>query len=281
MIPTGSAITAGVIGHPIGHSLSPLMMTRWIKDAGIDAVYTPYIASPHMFAPVVSSLFRAGLAGLNVTLPHKTEALTLSHRISDRAERIGAANLLTSVDGEVYADNTDAVGFISALRLAGHSPIAKTALVLGAGGAARAIVDGLIESGVSDLIICNRSRERANSLKSELAPKARIGRWDDRNDALEEADIIVNATSLGLRDQPELGMDWSKAKTGSVAADSVYVPLETGFLRTAKTAGLETVDGLGMLIEQGKPSFTAFFGIEPPEKSDIRTLLEQALAARS
>lgn len=281
MTPTGSALTAGVIGQPIGHSLSPLMMSRWIQDAGLDAIYTPYIATPHMFAPIVSALFRAGLKGLNVTLPHKTEALRLSHRISDRAERIGAANLLTSIDGEVYADNTDAIGFISALRASGHDPAAKNALVLGAGGAARAIVDGLIEAGVSGLTICNRSRARAESMRADLAPNAHIGTWDERNDALVEADIVVNATSLGLSDQPELGMDWSQAKSSAIIADSVYVPLETGFLRTASEAGLTTVDGLGMLIEQGRPSFTAFFGQEAPETTDIRSLLIQALATRS
>lgn len=281
MTPTGSAITAGVIGQPIAHSLSPLMMSAWIRDAGIDAVYTPYLATPHMFSPIVSSLFRAGLSGLNVTLPHKTEALSLSHRISDRADRIGAANLLTCVDGEISADNTDAIGFFSALKSAGHNPHDKKALVLGAGGAARAIVDGLIEAGISGLTVCNRSRDRARSIKTDLAPMAEIGGWDDRNDALADADIVVNATSLGLRDQPELGMDWGQAKPTTIIADSVYVPLETGFLRTASESGLAVVDGLGMLIEQGKPSFEAFFGRPVPRETDIRSLLTTALAARS
>jgi len=280
MMPTGSAKTAGVIGQPIGHSLSPLMMAAWIRDAGIDAIYTPYLASPHMFAPVVHALFRAGLKGLNVTLPHKTEALTISHHISDRADRIGAANLLTYVDGQIHADNTDAVGFTRALTAAGHEIRGKSALVLGAGGAARAIVDGLVEAGVSSLTICNRSRERAEAIRNDLAPSARIGSWDDRNDALSGVDLVVNATSLGLRDQPELGMDWGLAGSGTVVADSVYVPLQTGFLKTAKAAGLETVDGLGMLIEQGKPSFEAFFGSSAPESTDVRALLIDTLEHR-
>lgn len=278
MTPTGSAITAGVIGQPISHSLSPLMMTAWIRDAGLDAVYTPYIATPHMFAPVVHSLFRAGLKGLNVTLPHKTQALTIAHRISDCADRIGAANLLTSVDGEVHADNTDAAGFIGALKASGHDPDAKSALVLGAGGAARAIVYGLIEAGASNIIICNRSADKAHAIRDDLAPSAHTGGWDERNDALADADIVVNATSLGLRDQPELGMDWAQARPDCVVADSVYVPLETGFLRTARMAGLATVDGLGMLIEQGKPSFEAFFGTAVPAGTDIHGLLSARLA---
>lgn len=277
MKPTGAALTAGVIGQPIAHSLSPLMMSAWIEAADINAIHTPYIATPHMFTPVVSALFRAGLKGLNVTLPHKTEALMIANRISDAADRIGAANLLTYVDGEIHADNTDAFGFISSLRKAGVEPEGKSVLVLGAGGASRAVTYGLLDAGARDIAIANRSLGKARDIARDLAPNAEILSWDDRSRLLGEVDIVVNATSLGLKGQIPLEMDWSGARDGLIAVDTVYTPLETQFLADARGRGLQGVDGLGMLIEQGKPSFQAFFGCAAPEQADIRSLLQQAL----
>lgn len=277
MRPTGAALTAGVIGQPIAHSLSPLMMSAWIEAAGINAIYTPYIATPHMFAPVVSALFRAGLKGLNITLPHKTDALMIANRISDAADKIGAANLLTSVDGEIHADNTDAYGFISSLRKAGVEPAGRSVLVLGAGGASRAVTYGLLDAGASDVAIANRSLGKAREIARDLAPNSEILSWDDRSRMLGEVDIVVNATSLGLKGQIPLEMDWSQAGENLVAVDTVYTPLETRFLADARARGLLGIDGLGMLIEQGKPSFQAFFGCAAPEQADIRSLLVQAL----
>lgn len=280
MKPTGAALTAGVIGQPIGHSLSPLMMAHWVEAAGLNAIYTPYIASPHMFAPVALALQRAGLKGLNVTLPHKEQALVIAHRISDRAEAIGAANLLTFSDGEVNADNTDAPGFIASLKASGGDPSGKRVLVLGAGGAARSIVYGLVEAGASSIVIANRNRQRAEALRDRIAPKADIVGWEGRDEAVGDVDIVVNATSLGLTGQPVLDMDFSKASKTLIVADSVYSPLMTGFLRAAGDAGHKTVDGLGMLIEQGKPSFEAFYG-QPAPDVDVRTPLLAALGESS
>lgn len=276
MKPTGAALTAGVIGQPIGHSLSPLMMAHWVEAAGLNAIYTPYIASPHMFAPVALALQRAGLKGLNVTLPHKEQALVIAHRISDRADAIGAANLLTFSDGEVHADNTDAPGFIGSLKASGGDPAGQRVLVLGAGGAARSIIYGLVEAGASSIVIANRNRQRAEALRDRIAPKADIVGWDGRDEAVGDVDIVVNATSLGLTGQPVLDMDFAQASKPLIVADSVYSPLITGFLRTAAAAGHKTVDGLGMLIEQGKPSFEAFYG-QPAPNVDVRTPLLAAL----
>lgn len=270
-------MTAGVIGQPISHSLSPLMMSRWIDNAGLDAIYTPYVATPHMFAPVVMALYRAGLKGLNVTLPHKTEALTLANRISDAADRIGAANILTFVDGEIHADNTDAIGFISSLRSAGVDPKGKSVLILGAGGASRAVTYGLKDAGVRELAIANRSLGKAREIARDIAPDTEVLNWDHRNDLLDQVDIVVNATSLGLKGQIPLEMEWSQARDRLVAVDTVYTPLETQFLADARSRDLIGIDGLGMLIEQGKPSFEAFFGSAPPHEADIRSLLETKL----
>lgn len=277
MTPTGAAMTAGVIGQPIAHSLSPLMMSRWIDTAGVDALYTPYVATPHMFAPVVMALYRAGLKGLNVTLPHKTEALTLANRMSDAADRIGAANLLTFVDGEIHADNTDAVGFVSSLQIAGVDPKGKSVLILGAGGAARAVAYGLKDAGARELAIANRSLGKAREISRDIAPDAEVLSWGHRNDLLDQVDIVVNATSLGLKGQIPLEMQWSEARDSLVAVDTVYTPLETQFLADARKRDLTGIDGLGMLIEQGKPSFEAFFGVLAPQDTDIRSLLETKL----
>lgn len=278
MKPTGAAMTAGVIGQPISHSLSPLMMSGWIAAAELDAVYTPYIATPHMFAPVVLGLYRAGLKGLNVTLPHKTEALTLANRISDAADKIGAANLLTFVDGEIHADNTDAIGFIASLRAANIDPMGKSVLVLGAGGASRAITYGLVNAGINQLAIANRSLGKARDIARQIAPETEILGWENRNELLDQVDIVVNTTSLGLKGQKPLEMDWQRAGRTLVAVDTVYSPLETQFLVDARANGICGVDGLGMLIEQGKPSFEAFFGVAAPQSANVRSMLETRLA---
>ena len=280
MRPTGAAMTAGVIGQPISHSLSPLMMSAWIEAAQLNALYTPYISTAYMFAPLVHALSRSGLRGVNVTLPHKTEALTIANRISDAADKIGAANLLTFADGEIHADNTDAHGFIASLRAASIDPEGKSVLVLGAGGAARAVAYGLKQAGVREMAIANRNLGRARDLARDLAPDAEILGWEHRSDLLDQVDLIVNATSLGLKGQISLELDWPSARRGGAAIDTVYTPLRTSFLDDAERSGYAAVDGLGMLIEQGKPSFRAFFGQDVPAGIDIRSLLTKALGAR-
>ena len=197
------------------------------------------------------------------------------------ATAIGAANLLTFGADGITADNTDARGFLAALEPAGIPYAQSTALVLGAGGASRALVHALVASGISRLILTNRTRARAEALAGALAPKARIVEWADRNDALSEADLVVNATALGLKGQSELDMDWIRARPGAVVFDSVYTPLMTGFLRGASRAGLTVVDGLDMLIGQAVPSFQAFFGVPAPSGPPVRPVLLEALGETS
>ncbi|WP_300542674.1 shikimate dehydrogenase [Maricaulis sp.] len=271
--PSGKAGFAGVVGDPVVHSLSPRLMAHWISICELDAFYVPFAVRPDGFEIFVRGLARSQAAGLNVTLPHKETALVLADTVSPAAAAIGAANLLTFKAGAVHADNTDAAGFLAALEPANIPYRQSTALVLGAGGAARAVVHALLTSNISRLILTNRNRDRAEQLAADLAPGAEIVDWDERSDVLACSDLVVNATSLGLKGETDLVMDWSAVKTGAVAFDSVYTPLETGFLAEARGAGLVGIDGLDMLIGQARPSFQAFFGRPAPERPDVRPIL--------
>ncbi|WP_417495055.1 shikimate dehydrogenase family protein [Maricaulis sp.] len=281
MKPTGAAQMAGVAGDPIAHSLSPSLMAAWIEAAGLDAIYSPFRIARSDAETFFRALARTQCAGLNVTLPHKQTALAVADQVSPAARAIGAANLLTFRDGIIHADNTDATGFLSALQARGVEPARGPALVLGAGGAARAIVYALGQAGVPEIRLSNRSRSNAADLARDLAPNARIHDWDDRDQGLDGVALVVNATSLGLSGGSDLAMDWHRAPADTIAADSVYKPLQTGFLRDAAACGLGTVDGLGMLIGQARPSFEAFFGISPPERIDAHALLQAMLEPAS
>jgi len=274
---TGSAALAGVVGDPVAHSLSPRLMGHWIAAMGLDAAYLPFAVAPDGFETFVRGLAQSQASGLNVTLPHKEAALALADRATPAAKAIGAANLLTFGADGITADNTDARGFLAALDPSAIPYRQTTALVLGAGGAARALVHALVTSGISRLILTNRTRDRAESLAADLAPGSDVVDWDARHDALSEADLVVNATALGLKGENDLEMDWIRAKPGAVVFDSVYTPLMTGFLTGASRAGLTLVDGLDMLIGQAVPSFEAFFGRPAPADPPVRPVLLAAL----
>ncbi|MBO6763411.1 shikimate dehydrogenase [Maricaulis sp.] len=277
---TGRAVFAGVVGDPVSHSLSPRLMGHWIRTLGLDAAYLPFAVPPSGFEAFVRGLAGTQASGLNVTLPHKEAALALADRATPAAKAIGAANLLTFHPDGILVDNSDATGFLNALEPAKPAYHQSTALVLGAGGAARALVHALVTSGVNHLIITNRTADRARALAAELAPDAAIVAWDDRDAALADADIVVNATALGLKGENDLAMDWGKARSGAIVFDSVYTPLVTGFLAGARQAGLKTIDGLDMLIGQARPSFRAFFGREAPADPPVRPVLLEVLGAR-
>lgn len=278
---TGRAVFAGVAGDPVSHSLSPRLMAHWIRTLGLDAAYLPFAVPPSGFEAFVRGLARTQASGLNVTLPHKEAALALADRTTPAARAIGAANLLTFCEDGILADNSDAAGFLAALAPAKPDYAGSTALVLGAGGAARALVHALVTSGVKHLIVTNRTADRARALAAELAPDAAIVAWNDRDAALAQADIVVNATALGLKGENDLAMDWEKARPGAIVFDSVYTPLDTGFLAGARQAGLKTIDGLDMLIGQARPSFRAFFGQEAPADPPVRPILLEVLGART
>ena len=279
MRPSGSARVAGVAGWPISHSLSPLMMSRWIEAAGLNALYAPVALPPDAAAEILTQISATSLVGLNITLPHKETALAVAHEATPRARAIGAANLLTFRDGRILGDNTDGEGFLAAIDRRSFDE-SEEALVLGAGGAARAILHALAEAGLTRFTLCNRDRGRAERLASDLAPRARLIDWDARNDGLAEASLVINATSLGMAGREDLAMNWDRAQRRLSVFDSVYTPLDTGFLTSARAAGHMGKDGLDMLIGQGRPSFRAFFGQEVPDL-DIRSVLVAALEGAS
>ena len=271
-------ILAGVIGWPIEHSLSPLIHTIWAARAGIDGYYIPHAIPPTYdeFAAAMDGLRKVGFKGVNVTLPHKEHALRYADISSDNAKQAGAANMLTFAPDGSYADNSDISGFAAAVMegLGGRS-MPQSALILGAGGAARGVGLALKLFGVKSVTIANRTREKADAIATDLGAEAID--WEGRGNAVGEADLIVNTTSLGMSGQPPLELDISPAKEGTIVADIVYAPLETPLLKAAKQKGLVITDGLAMLMHQAVPGFRAWFGGEAAVDEELRRELLQEL----
>jgi shikimate dehydrogenase len=274
-------IHAGVAGHPVAHSLSPLIHGAWIKAAGIDADYGLFDIAPENFAAFIAAQRGGPLRGVNVTVPHKEPALACATHAHPAARAAGAANLLLfEPDGSVLADNTDGLGLLGALReQAGFSVKGKTATVLGAGGAARGAVAALADAGAARIWVVNRTLERARALEG-LGPVRATG-WSKSTDAFLEADVVINATTLGLGGGPGPHAPLGMTQPGCVVMDMVYKPLETQLLAEARRLGRPAVDGLAMLIAQARPSFEAFFGQKPDPTVDVRGLALRALGERA
>ncbi len=256
---------AGVIGNPIAHSRSPRLFRHWLDRYGLRGGYVPLHVEPEDFAEVLRSLPKMGFVGTNVTIPHKRAALEIADHVSPRAARIGAANTLTFRDGEIHADNTDGHGFISNLRQSapGWQPEIGPAVVLGAGGAARAVLDALLEAGVPEIRLGNRTRQRAETLAQEFGSRIKVIDWGDAGDALADAACVVNTTSLGMEGAAPFNVALDRLDPAALVTDIVYVPLRTPLLIAAETAGCRTVDGLGMLLHQAVPGFERWFGQRP------------------
>ncbi|MCF6273183.1 MAG: shikimate dehydrogenase [Rhodobacteraceae bacterium] len=266
-------ILAGVVGFPIGHSRSPLLHKYWLKRYGIDGHYIPISLSSADFVAGIRSLPRLGFRGANITLPHKVSMLGLADSVSDRAALIGAVNTVTfKQDGSIRGDNTDGYGFIQNLRqnAPDWDPRSGPALVLGAGGAARAVVSALLSEGVSELRLANRTRQRATLLADQFGAKVQVVDWNRASDAVDGATTIINTTSLGMQGQPALGINLGSAPPNATVSDLVYTPLITPFLEQAATLGLKVVDGLGMLLHQGVPGFELWFGHRPEVDEGLR-----------
>lgn len=264
---------AGVIGWPIGHSRSPRLHGHWLRRYGVDGYYVPIALSPEDFEAGVRSLPRLGFRGVNVTIPHKEAAFALADDRSARAAAIGAANTLVfGADGAIHADNTDGHGFLENLRQGapGWRADAGPALVLGAGGAARGVVRALLDAGAPELRIANRTRSRAETLRSEFGSRMVILDWAEAEAAAAGAATIVNTTSLGLDAGDAAPIAFTAADPDALATDIVYDPLETPFLAAARARGLRTVDGLGMLLHQAAPGFEAWFGVRPDVDEALR-----------
>jgi shikimate dehydrogenase len=270
---------ACVIGWPIKHSRSPLIHNYWLKLYGIGGRYQPEAVPPHEFREFVQSLARRGYAGANLIFPHKEAALALSEP-DDRARAVGAANTLW-LDGGLCSTNTDVGGFLDNLDAcaAGWDRNAGTALVLGAGGAARAVIYGLLERGIDRILVANRTRQRAQALQDWFGSRVHTVNWEERDRHLAQAKLLVNATTLGMPGRPELALDNARLPPDAVVADLVYVPLLTPLLEAAQARGLRIADGLGMLLRQAVPQFLLWFGKKPEITSELRSLLENDLSA--
>jgi shikimate dehydrogenase len=281
---SGAARLAGVVGAPVRQSLSPLIHNAWISALGLDAVYVPFELAPDGFEAFVMGLRGGSVRGLNVTIPFKERALALADFADDAARSAGAANLLVfHGNGRVEARNTDGLGVIAAL--AEHAPDldlrSEPVVVLGAGGAARGAVPALLAAGTLEVLIVNRTLERAQALAAQLGPRVRGMGLDQVGEALASASLILNATSGGMNDRDHLDLPLEAAPPSAVVMDMVYKPLRTSLLQHAQRLGLQTVDGLAMLIGQAGPSFEAFFGVAPSAGVDVRDLALQALGERA
>lgn len=257
---------AGVIGTPIAHSRSPRLHRHWLNTHGIEGYYIPMDVAHGDLESVLRTLPKAGFVGVNITIPHKESVMAIADQITDRATLIGAANtLIFRADGKIHADNTDGYGFMENLRTGapGWDPKAGTAVVFGAGGAARAVVAALSDAGVPDIIVSNRTRIRAERLKEDFGTRLRVVDWVQAGNVLEEAALVVNTTSLGMVGKPELRVPLDGLRKGCVVSDLVYTPLKTHLLQVAEAAGCIAVDGLGMLLYQAVPGFERWFGVRP------------------
>jgi shikimate dehydrogenase len=272
------ARNACVIGWPAGHSRSPLIHNYWIKKYGLAGEYRREAIAPENFVAFAQNLAAHGYVGANVTIPHKEAALVLSAP-DQRALAVGSANTLWLDQGQLKSTNTDVEGFLANLDAAAPGwDKAETALVLGAGGSARAVVFGLIERGVRRIHVANRTIERARALREKFGAAVLPATWSDVPALLPNVGLLVNTTSLGMQGQPPLDIDIAALPKAAVVADIVYAPLVTPLLAAARSRGLRTADGLGMLLHQAVRGFSLWFGVKPEVTAELRTLVEADLA---
>jgi shikimate dehydrogenase len=270
---TGAAKLAGIIGWPVAHSRSPVLHGYWLQRYGIDGAYVPMAVKPENLRRALQTLPALGFAGCNITIPHKEEALHLVDSHEASALRAGGVNtVVLDAGGKLIGSSTDGYGFIAALRaiVPSFAPAQAPSVVLGAGGAARAVVAALLDHGAQEIRLVNRTPERAARLAKDLGGEVRGIAWDKRGDALAGAGLLVNATSLGMEGQPALELPLHALPTEALVNDIVYVPLETPLLAAARARGNRCVDGLGMLLHQAQPGFKAWFGVEPAVDDGLR-----------
>jgi len=269
-------ILAGVVGSPIGHSKSPLIHGHWIRKYDLNGYYIPIEIRPENFESAIRSMPKLGFRGLNVTIPYKETILSIATSISDRASLIGAANTIVfGPEGSIRADNTDGVGFIQNIR--SQAPDWKgsngPAVVLGAGGASRAIVSALLADGVPEVRLSNRTRHRAEMLKDQFGAKITVVDWTKASEAMDGAAMIVNTTSLGMYGNPPLKVKLNYAPNYALVTDIVYTPINTELLEQAQSFGLRTVDGVGMLLHQAVPGFEYWYDVRPEVDDQIRQIV--------
>ncbi len=271
---------AGVMGWPIAHSRSPKIHNYWLKLHGLEGFYAPLAVEPGKLAAALRALAPLGFSGCNLTIPHKEAALKLVDRTGPTATRVGAVNcVLVEADGSLTGCNYDGFGFTASLHAAAPRwrANAAPAVVIGAGGGARAVVAGLMDAGATEIRLFNRTFARARALAGEFGAPVAAYPWEERREGLAGAGLLVNTTSQGMIGQAPLDIALDALPASALVADIVYAPLETPLLAAARRAGLQTVDGLGMLLHQARPAFRDWFGIMPEATPDLRALIAATL----
>lgn len=271
-----------IIGHPVAHSRSPIIHGHWLAEHGLDGSYERVDVPPGAVAAFLDRIRSGEFAGGNVTVPNKEAVLPLLDHVGETARRMGAVNTIWVEDGKLHGDNTDAFGFLAHLddRVPGWDARTASALILGAGGAARAVVHGLVSRGVGRIILVNRSMARAEDLAAEFGVGVEARGRSEAAALVAKSDLIVNTTSLGMQGQPPLDLDLAGLRPGTIVDDIVYVPLETALLAEARTRGGVPVDGLGMLLHQAIPGFERWFGVRPEVTPALRARLEADIPLR-
>jgi shikimate dehydrogenase len=272
---------AGVMGDPVLHSRSPMIHNHWFKAHGLAGAYVPLAVKPEGLQAALRALPALGFAGCNLTIPHKETAMAAMDSLDPVAKRIGAMNcVIVRSDGSLHGTNNDGFGYIASIKEA-HADWRADAgpvTILGAGGGARAVIAGLADEGAKEIRLLNRNRARAEALARDFGSPVTVLDWAARNDALEDAAMVVNCTSMGMAGQPELDVSLARLPQHALVSDIVYIPRETPLLAAARMRGNRTVNGLGMLLHQARPAFHAWFGVMPEVTADLRASIEASLA---
>jgi len=273
-------LLAGVMGWPVTHSRSPMLHNYWFRQHGLAGTYVPLAIRPEHLAAALRGLHPLGFAGVNVTIPHKQEAMKVVNEVDALARSIGAIScVIVKPDGSLAGTNNDCYGFIQNLRQeqSGWRPDAGAVAVIGAGGGSRAVCYGLAREGAKEIRLLNRTFARAKRIADEFGEPIKALPWEQRHEVLEGAAMVVNTTSCGMVGQPALDIKLDKLPKSALAADIIYIPLETPFLAAARKRGNRTVNGLGMLLNQGRPAWKAWFGIEPEVTAELRAMVERTI----
>jgi shikimate dehydrogenase len=276
-----NAPRAGVVGWPVAHSRSPTIHRYWLEEFGLKGSYERFAVRPAEFREFATRIGRDGLVGANITAPHKETAYALCDRRTPVADALGAVNTYWREDGQLWGDNTDVAGFLANMdeSAPGWASQAKLAVVIGAGGAARAILYALISRRFERIVVVNRTQARAEALAAQFGSSTKAATWAALPAELAEADLLVNASTLGMVGQPPLTVGLSALPDRATVADAVYIPLRTPLIEAARTRGLRAVEGLGMLLHQAAPAFARWFGQQPIVTPALRALVETEVLA--
>ena len=259
-------VLAGVMGWPVAHTRSPAIHNHWIAQYSLKGAYVQLPVQPQNLEAAIRGLPALGFAGCNITVPHKVNAMQLMDTLHPAARRVAAINtVVVQADGSLLGMNNDGYGYIQSLRDAQPDwrGDAGPALVMGAGGAARAIVVALLDEGVPEVRLCNRTQEKAQALKDAFGDRVTVVPWAERNSAMAGVRLLVNTTTQGMHGQPALDVALDDLPAEALVSDAIYIPLETPLLAAARQRGHQTVNGLGMLLNQARPAFQAWFGVQP------------------